>query len=89
VFDQALTWASKTDKGVFWKSVLGKRSTPGQIPLASAARSSKELISSSLSKINRNEEDEQWLEKLRNFGLKPEDELKLLALGEYIWRLSK
>lgn len=89
VFDQALTWASKTDKGVFWKSLVGKRQSPSQVPMASAARSSKELISSSLSKISRNDEDEQWLEKLRNFGLKPEDEIKLLALGEYIWRLSK
>lgn len=83
VFDQALTWASKTDKGIFWKSVLGKRMSSSQGALTSAA-----LIPSSTSKISRNEEDEQWLEKLRNFGLKPEDEMKFLALCEYIARLS-
>ncbi|XP_044722055.1 kinase [Hirsutella rhossiliensis] len=62
VFEQAMTWATQTDRGMFWNS---------------------------LSKITRNEEDEQWLEKLRNLGLKPEDEPKLLALREYIWRMSR
>ncbi|KKO97641.1 hypothetical protein THAR02_10253 [Trichoderma harzianum] len=89
VFDQALTWALKTERGVFWKSVLGKRLSSNQGPLAPAARMSKELIPTSTSKINRNEEDEQWIEKLRNFGLKAEDEVKFLALCEYIWRLSR
>src|SRR5690606_27098497 len=54
-----------------------------------AGRSSKDLMHLSRGKVARNEEDEKWLAKLRNLGLKQEDELKLLALREFIWRLSK
>ncbi|PHH88640.1 hypothetical protein CDD83_7270 [Cordyceps sp. RAO-2017] len=89
VFDQAVTWATQTDRGVFWKPLQRVRSltlgSPGGLP----ARSSKDLDAQSLSKVARNDEDEQWLEKLRNFGLRAEDEIKLLALREYIWRMSK
>ncbi|KAJ4300182.1 Serine/threonine-protein kinase [Collariella sp. IMI 366227] len=58
VFEQALLWAAKADRGDFWRG-------------------------------GRNEEDEQWLSKLRNLGLAQEDEPKLLALREFIWRLSQ
>lgn len=81
VFDQAVTWALKTDQGIFWKSMQHVRSL--------AARSSKDLTQASMGKTARNEEDEQWLAKLKGLGLKPEDELKLLALREFMWRLSK
>jgi phosphoinositide-3-kinase regulatory subunit 4 len=37
---------------------------------------------------SRNDEDEQWLGRLRNLGMSPEDEFKLLALKDYIWRVS-
>lgn len=81
VFDQAVTWALKTDQGIFWKSMQHVRSL--------AARSSKDLNQASMSKTARNDEDEQWLAKLKGLGLKQEDELKLLALREFMWRLSK
>ncbi|KAK2595944.1 Serine/threonine-protein kinase [Conoideocrella luteorostrata] len=86
VFDQAMTWANQTDRGAFWKPLQKVRS----LALGSSnTRSSKDLKATSMSKIVRNDEDEQWLSKLRNLGLKSEDELKLLALREFIWRLSK
>lgn len=88
VFDQAITWASKTDRGVFWKSLQQVRSAFGSAG-SLAARSSKDLSQTSMGKVARNDEDEQWLAKLRNLGLKQEDEVKLLALREFIWRLSK
>lgn len=87
VFDQAITWATQTDRGLFWKSLQHVRSLAFGSSSTLTARS-KDLISSPLSKSNRNDEDDQWLEKLRNLGLKPEDEIKLLALREFIWRLS-
>ena len=86
VFEQALVWATKTDKGVFWKSLQQLRSLA--FPSV-AARSSRGLTQQSLGKVPRNEEDEQWLSKLRSLGLAAEDEVKLLALREFIWRLSK
>jgi phosphoinositide-3-kinase regulatory subunit 4 len=86
VFEQAITWAMQSEKGVFWKPLQKVRS------LAfgwSSPKASKDLNATSMTKILRNDEDEQWLSKLRNLGLKPGDELKLLALRECIWRLSK
>ncbi|KAK0643680.1 hypothetical protein B0T16DRAFT_187758 [Cercophora newfieldiana] len=42
-----------------------------------------------LSKPGRNEEDQHWLQKLRRLGLAQEDEPKLLALREFIWRIAQ
>ncbi|KAG6007620.1 hypothetical protein E4U21_005701 [Claviceps maximensis] len=79
VFDQAITWAEQsTERGAFWK--LASPST----------RSSKDVTkANTISKLARNDEDEQWLSKLRNLGLKEDDDTKLLGLREFIWRLSK
>jgi phosphoinositide-3-kinase regulatory subunit 4 len=88
VFDQAITWALKTERGVYWKPLQQLK------PLlfgskGSSNRTSRDLTQSSMGRVARNDEDEQWLAKLRNLGLKHEDELKLDALREFIWRLSK
>ncbi|KAL1839798.1 hypothetical protein VTJ49DRAFT_1172 [Mycothermus thermophilus] len=85
VFDQALLWASKTEKGDFWKPFRRFRDAVAGPILSSRSDSN----SQALAKSTRNEEDEQWLSKLRNLGLAPEDEPKLLALREFIWRLSQ
>ncbi|KAH6632021.1 hypothetical protein F5144DRAFT_512050 [Chaetomium tenue] len=84
VFDQALLWASKADRGDFWKPFRKLRDAVSK-PVSSRADSNSKL----LTKTTRNEEDEQWLNKLRNLGLAVEDEPKLLALREFIWRLSQ
>ncbi|AEO55094.1 hypothetical protein MYCTH_37094 [Thermothelomyces thermophilus ATCC 42464] len=84
VFDQALLWASKTDRGDFWKPFRKLRDAVSK-PMSARADSNPQA----LAKATRNEEDEQWLNKLRNLGLAPEDEPKLLALREFIWRLSQ
>ncbi|KAI8182520.1 putative serine/threonine-protein kinase VPS15 [Colletotrichum sp. SAR 10_75] len=86
VFDQALMWALKTDKGVFWKLSQQIRSfSYGSLPKTITGRASKDT----LSKVSKNDEDEQWLDRLRNLGLGPDDEFKLLALREFIYRVSK
>ncbi|KAI1760850.1 ARM repeat-containing protein [Hypoxylon sp. FL1150] len=90
VFDLALSWAQKTDKGLFWKAVRQQRQSAFTIAsTALATRSSREVQPQTLSKVPRNEEDEQWLARLRNMGMTPEDEFKLLVLREFIWRLSQ
>ncbi|KAK3938789.1 Serine/threonine-protein kinase ppk19 [Diplogelasinospora grovesii] len=83
VFDQALLWASKSERGTFWKPLKKLRD------LTMGPPSSGDGRDLALSKVPRNEEDEQWLSKLRNLGLAQEDEPKLLALREFIWRLSQ
>ena len=89
VMDLAITWATKVDRGVFWKPVHQLRtfsfgSSNQMIPTISG----KDLCHNALSKIPRNEEDEQWLVKLRNMGMSSDDEFKLLALREYVWRMA-
>lgn len=89
VLDLALTWAKKGERGLFWKPVHQLRtfsfgSTNQTIPTISA----KDLGHDALSKVSKNDEDEQWLSKLRNMGMTRDDEFKLLALREYIWRMA-
>ncbi len=88
VFDQALIWALKADRGGFWKPLKKLRELTFGTP-SSMSQHLKDLNSSALSKVMKNEEDEQWLGRLRNLGLSPEDEPKLLALREFLWRLSQ
>ncbi|KAL2120925.1 hypothetical protein VTJ04DRAFT_4952 [Mycothermus thermophilus] len=95
VFDQALLWASKTEKGDFWKPFRRFRDAvvTGGASLLPSTKSDAAAVGANAQALakaaTRNEEDEQWLGKLRNLGLAPEDEPKLLALREFIWRLSQ
>ncbi|KAH7031153.1 phosphoinositide 3-kinase regulatory subunit 4 [Microdochium trichocladiopsis] len=90
VFDLALSWAQKTDKGLFWKSVRQqKQSTFTIASTALSVKSSREPQPRTLSKVPKNDEDEKWLVRLRNMGMTQEDEFKLLVLREFIWRLSQ
>ncbi|KAI0132396.1 hypothetical protein BJ170DRAFT_613811 [Xylariales sp. AK1849] len=89
VFDQALVWAQKADRGLFWKAVQKQKQSTFTITSMGMARSSREPQPLSLSKVSKNEEDEQWLSRLRNYGLTQEDDFKLLVLREFIWRLSQ
>ncbi|KAI0478925.1 hypothetical protein GGR56DRAFT_664896 [Xylariaceae sp. FL0804] len=78
------------DRGLFWKAVRQqKQSTFTIASTALAIRSARELHPQTLSKVPRNDDDEQWLSRLRNMGMVDEDEFKLLALREFIWRLSQ
>lgn len=89
VLDLSITWATKVDRGIFWKPVNQLRTfsfdSNSLIPTISA----KDLGHHALLKVPKNEEDEQWLAKLRNMGLGPDDDFKLLSLREYIWRLAR
>ena len=88
VLDLSTTWAMKADRGTFWKPVHQLRTfsfnANGSIPTISG----KDLEHNALQKIPKNEEDEQWLSKLRNLGMTPDDDCKLIALREYILRLG-
>ena len=88
IFDQTLLWASTTEKAEFWKPLKNLRTAaPGSHFLAGGY--SGNANQQVLSKSPRNEEDEQWLGKLRNLGLTPEDESKLILFREFLWRLSR
>jgi phosphoinositide-3-kinase regulatory subunit 4 len=85
VFDQALLWAQKQDRGDFWKPLKKLR----DMTFGASASMSRPNRDMTLARLPKNDEDEQWLSRLRNLGLASEDEPKLLALKEFIWRLSQ
>lgn len=88
VYEMALTWASKTEKGKFWKSTSRDGMFNQSSTTAHTFKSGQRNSSFSLQSQPKNEEDEQWLSRLRSLGMGPEDEFKFLALKEYIWRVS-
>ncbi|KAL8733671.1 MAG: hypothetical protein Q9181_003508 [Wetmoreana brouardii] len=89
VMELALTWATKAQSGLFWKPVQKQRIFSfGAQEQANTPISSKDLRVDIFRKISRNEEDEQWLNRLRNIGLVQDDEMKLVALREYIWHTA-
>lgn len=89
VLDMAASWASRPAGGIFWKSVQQERTFSfGSPEQALPTISSRGLQAHSLNKIARSDEDDKWLAKLRNIGMAEEDEIKLLLLREYIWRMA-
>ncbi|TVY25487.1 Serine/threonine-protein kinase [Lachnellula hyalina] len=88
VLDLSITWALKVDRGIFWKPVNQLRTFSFNSNSLIPSISAKDLGHHALQKVPKNEEDEQWLSKLRNMGLGHEDDFKLLCLREYIWRLA-
>ncbi|KAK8128041.1 ubiquitin-binding serine/threonine protein kinase VPS15 [Apiospora sp. TS-2023a] len=89
VFDQAMVWAQKTDKGLFWKTVMRQRQSTFNLSSTGVASNPREPQPLSMSRVSKNEEDEQWLSRLRTYGMAQADEFKLLVLREFIWRLSR
>ena len=89
VFELAVSWATRVDRGIFWKPSQQQRAFSfgtgnDSIRMTSAIR----LGNNALSKVPRNDEDDQWLARLRNIGMASNDEWKLLALREHIWRVA-
>ncbi|KAI9810014.1 MAG: Serine/threonine-protein kinase [Phylliscum demangeonii] len=89
VFDMAISWAQKVNKGIFWVSAAQSRTAAGSVTdLSIPITSARELEPNVLSRMMKNEEDEQWLSRLRSVGLSAEDEPKLVALRQYLWRVA-
>jgi phosphoinositide-3-kinase, regulatory subunit 4 len=89
VLDMAMVWATKVEKGVFWRNAI--RDSVFLLPepgTGSRTIPSARQFHSRIPSTQRNEEDEQWLTKLRGLGMQPDDEVKLLALREFIWRVA-
>ena len=89
ILEMAMSWALKADGGLFWKAVQQNRTFSfGPPSQALPTISSKDLRPNALSKVAKNNEDEQWIKRLRNIGMATDDEFKLLALREYIWLIA-
>ena len=89
ILEMAISWALKAEGGLFWKPVHQQRTFSFGTPDNTLPTiSSKDLRPSALGKIAKNNEDEQWIKRLRNIGMSTDDDFKLLALREYIWRIA-
>jgi phosphoinositide-3-kinase regulatory subunit 4 len=90
VLEMATSWATKTEKGVFWKHSQKQRTFffgTGRNVLPPST--GKDLGPKAFSRLPKNEEDEQWVRRLVNAGMAYEDEFKLVALQEYIFRVAR
>ena len=89
VLDMATTWATKTEASMFWKPCQGSKRTPSSpFDLALLLSASKLSPYNDLKKAGRNDEDEQWIRRLQNIGMNADDEMKLSALRDYVWRVA-
>ncbi|KAL8939260.1 MAG: hypothetical protein Q9211_002816, partial [Gyalolechia sp. 1 TL-2023] len=89
VMELAMTWATQCQIGLFWKPAQKQKTFSfGSPEQALGTISSKDLRPDLLNKIPKNEEDEQWLNRLRNIGMVQDDDIKLIALREYIWHMA-
>lgn len=90
VLDLAIQWAGKVEQSAFWKPARESRqlssTTASQMPPQSSVAA---LGPKSLAKVPKTDEDEQWLGRLRNAGMRSEDEVKLLAFREFLWRAAR
>lgn len=88
IMDMASNWATQSQKGLFWAPARQQQTfTFGSSEDTLPTISGRELDPKILQRMPKNEEDEQWLRKLRNAGMGLEDEFKLVALREFIWRV--
>ena len=90
ILDMALTWASKVEKGLFWhaaqkQGTLSFGAASNVVPIISG----KDLSPKAFSRLPKNDEDAGWLQRLRAAGMTDEDEIKLLSLREYMWRVAQ
>lgn len=89
ILDMASNWALQAQKGLFWAPAKQQQTfTFGSNEDSLPTISGRELDDKILQRLHKNDEDEQWLRKLRNAGLSSQDDFKLVALREYIWRVS-
>lgn len=90
VFESALSWAARKGNSLFWTAASRDEALTLSDP--SAPQNPSALSKRLLTRIppsHKDKDDQSALETLRNLGMSPEDETKLLALREYILRVSK
>ncbi|KAF0433331.1 ARM repeat-containing protein [Gigaspora margarita] len=95
VFDKAVSWAGKFNKSLFWKQAKERKANKSASTTFSGNSSVTNLLSrrnSTLAinagKISKSEEDEHNLETMRSMGMTYEDEEKIIAMRDYIYKLS-
>ena len=90
VMEVALIWAIKAEKGKFWLAVQNQKNIfSGSINTSGPYTKGKIRNTQVLAKEIKEGEDRQWMERLQNAGMSPEDESKLFSLKEYLWLVAQ
>ncbi|KAJ3746567.1 hypothetical protein DFH05DRAFT_1607341 [Lentinula detonsa] len=84
IFDAAVQWARKTDKSNFWK--VGRRGG-GKFENPRESVASVRKINTTLGK-SLSEEDETQVTKMQQLGMTTAEEVKLMAMRDYILKLA-
>ena len=90
VLDMASRWSLEADASPFWQSAQKQQT----FTLESKSEwippdSTHDIHHERMKGVLKSEKDKQWLSRLRNIGMAEDDEWKLLALREYIWRMAR
>ncbi|KIW13168.1 hypothetical protein PV08_08355 [Exophiala spinifera] len=90
VFDAAVQWATRKGNSLFWTAA----SRDGALSLSDPAmpQNPSNLTKRLLTRIppsQKDKDDQASFETLKNLGMTADDEIKLLALREYIFKISK
>ncbi|KAF9586481.1 Serine/threonine-protein kinase [Lunasporangiospora selenospora] len=97
VFENSILWALHANRSSFWKPVRERPPAARSMSVSSIHSatvplnlpSGRTIEVSPLIVVVKSTEDEKYLEKLRAIGMTYEDEDKLAAMREYIWKLSR
>ncbi|KAI9728150.1 MAG: Serine/threonine-protein kinase [Chrysothrix sp. TS-e1954] len=88
VFDLATTWACSWETSSFWRIASVERAASRQEGGISGFASSQRFATS-FEKLAKSETDQQWIRRLQHAGMGRDDEMKILALRDYIYRVAR
>lgn len=90
VFEAAVQWAAKKERSLFWTAASRDGSLAiSQLDALPSSSGFSKIFPHRIPPSQKDKDDQHSLEILRNFGLVPDDEVKLMALREYILRYSQ
>ncbi|OZJ02366.1 hypothetical protein BZG36_04469, partial [Bifiguratus adelaidae] len=99
IYEQALIWANKANaKSLFWRVDKDRKATNGDTKFGKRAliggpgaliRRNSLLLNFEGEKAAFSDEDLQYFERLRGMGMTEDDEDKLVAMREYIFKSAK
>jgi len=82
-------WVLQVQKSLFWAPAKQQQTFSfGSSTESLPAISGQDVDPKVLQRLAKNDEDDLWIRKLRNAGMKLEDDFKLVALREFIWKTT-
>ncbi|RMZ79100.1 hypothetical protein DV738_g3419, partial [Chaetothyriales sp. CBS 135597] len=87
VYNSAIHWAAQRPRSIFWTAASRDGSFVLSDPESGQNTTTKRILTR-IPPSQKDKDDQLSLETLRNLGMHPEDELKLLALREYLLKIA-